>query len=398
MAERSKIGLTDIERRIVKALFAKKWRNQDIHAWINIGRQTTVNFGRISGVKNDLNQQTATEEEVAYFILHRKGWDAQTGLNRYDDERLIRAREAMILAVQVFNSAGLKFKTEVFAILANVAWTYLMHEYYSRKTTVKIVDEQGQSISLSEMIARQDCPLKDGVKKNLAALKILRDKVEHHLLGKADLKWLGMFQACCLNFDRTMCEIFGNELTLANDLSFALQFAGMNLDHLTQINKYELPENIAAVDALLTEGMTPEQINDTDFQFQVVYTLNAAPKSKAHIQFVNPASAEGKEIHNVLSKKVIADELYPYKPGRVVKLVAAKTKKNFTSHNHLQAIRKYKARPKNGAAQPENTDKAYCIYHTAHKDYTYSDVWVEKLIEAVKNAGEFEAIKALKLN
>ncbi|MGF6233272.1 hypothetical protein QFZ27_007227 [Inquilinus ginsengisoli] len=397
MAGEQKKGLTDLEKRIVKALFAKGRRNQDIHAWINSGRQTAVNFGRVSNVKSDANQKPATDDEVAYFMLHRQAYDSQTGLNRYDDERLIRAREAMILAVQVFNSAGLKFKTEVFTMLANVAWTYLMHEYYMRKTTVQIVNEQGQSMALSEMIARQDCPLKDGVKKNLNALKILRDRVEHHLLGKADLKWLGMFQACCLNFDRTICEIFGDRLTLANDLSFALQFARMNLDQVTQINKYELPEHIAAVDALITEGMTSEQINDTDFQFQVVYTLTAAPKSKAHIQFVNPDSAEGKEIHNVLSKKVAADELYPYKPSKVVKLVAAKTKKGFTSHNHLQAIRKYKIRPKNGSAQPENTDKAYCIYHAAHKDYTYSDAWMEKLVEAVKDAQEFAAIRAVKV-
>jgi hypothetical protein len=396
MAAKSKKGLTDLEKRIIKALIAKGWRNQDIHAWINIGRQTTVNFGRISGVKKNLSQQPATGEELEYFTLHRQAYDAQTGLNRYEDERLIRAREAMILAVQVFNSAGLKFKTEVFTVLANVAWTYLMHEYYSRKLSMKIVNEQGQSMALSEMIARTDCPLQDGVKKNLNALKVLRDEVEHHLLGKADVKWLGIFQACCLNFDQTMCQLFGDKLSLSSDLSFALQFARMNLDQVTQINKYELPEHITAVDSLITEGMTAEQLNDTHFQFQVVYTLTAAPKSKSHIQFVNPDSAEGKEIHNVLSKKIIADELYPYKPNKVLKLVVAKTKIGFTSHNHQQAIRKYKVRPKNGSSQPENTDKVYCIYHAAHKDYTYSAAWVEKLAEAVMNVGEFAAIKALK--
>ena len=35
-------------------------------------------------------------------------------------------------------------------MLANVAWTYLMHEYYARKLAVKIVNEQGQSMALSE--------------------------------------------------------------------------------------------------------------------------------------------------------------------------------------------------------------------------------------------------------
>jgi hypothetical protein len=390
-------SLTPQEKRIVKALIAKGWKNQDINAWINFGRRTTVNFGRISGVKKDAKQEAATDDEVAFFQLHRQAYDSQTGLNRYDDERLIRGREAMVLAVQIFNSSALRFKTEVFCILANIAWTYLMHEYYTRKTKVEIVDADGFSLPLSKMIDRGDCPLSDGVKQNLRALKVLRDKVEHHLLGKADTKWLGLFQACCLNFDKVVCDLFGSRLTLAADLAFALQFARPNLEQAVMTNKYEVPPAIEAIDAQLTEGMTPEQLNDTEFQFQVVYTLTAVPKSKAHIQFVKPDSAEGKQIHNVLTKKVISDDEYPYKPGKVVKVVAGKTKKSFTSHTHQQAIRLYKVRPKAGAPQPENTDKSYCIYHSAHRDYTYSNEWVEKLVAAVNDGDELAKIKAVKL-
>ena len=391
-------SLTPQERRVVKALIASGWKNQDINALINAGRHTTVNFGRISGVKKDANQGAAGDDEVAFFQLHRRAYDLQTGLNRYDDERLIRAREAMILAVQIFNSAALKFKTEVFCVLANVAWTYLMHEYYTRKTQVQIVNVDGFSMPLSEIIERSDCPLTDGIKQDLRVLKLLRDKVEHHLLGKADVKWLGLFQACCLNFDKAICNLFGPRLTLASDLAFALQFAQMNLEQVAIANKYEVPSDIEAIDAQLTEGISPEQLNNTEFQFQVVYTLTAAPKSKAHIQFVKPDYAEGKQIHNVLTKKVISDDEYPHKPGKVVRLVMTKTKKKtFTSHTHLQAIRLYKVRPKRGAPQPENTDKSYCIYHSAHGDYTYSDEWVAKLVGAVSNADEFAKLKAVKV-
>lgn len=170
-----------------------------------------------------------------------------------------------------------------------------------------------------------------------------------------------------------------------------------NLEQVTGLNKYELPPAIEAIDAQLTDGMTPDQLNDTEFQFQVVYTLTAAPKSKAHIQFVKPDSAEGKQIHNVLTKKVISDDEYPHKPGKVVKLVAVKTKQPFTSHTHQQAIRLYKVRPKRGAAQPENTDKLYCIYHSAHRDYTYSDEWVEKLVAAVNDGDELAKIRGVKV-
>jgi hypothetical protein len=115
----------------------------------------------------------------------------------------------MIFAVQVFNSAGLNFKTEVFAVLANIAWTYLLHEYYARKG-VKIVQDDGRSLLLSQMVEKQDCPLSEGVRNNLRALKIIRDDVEHKLLGKGDLKWQGLYQACCLNFDKALCALFAS--------------------------------------------------------------------------------------------------------------------------------------------------------------------------------------------
>ncbi|MFM8516981.1 MAG: DUF3644 domain-containing protein, partial [Nevskiaceae bacterium] len=46
----------------------------------------------------------------------------------------------------VFNSPSLSFKTEVFSVLANIAWTYLMHEYYERKG-VQIKDKRLPAIS-----------------------------------------------------------------------------------------------------------------------------------------------------------------------------------------------------------------------------------------------------------
>lgn len=392
-----KASLSELEKRIVKALFEKGQRGQDIHAIINTGRTPSVNFARITTVKKNPNQEISSAEEIEFYTKYKRSQDLLTGLNPYDDERLVRAREAMILAVQIFNSPAMKFKSEVFCILANISWTYLMHEYYERNKSIPIKKTEGFSLSLSEMLDRGDCPLSEDMKNNLKALKILRDKVEHHILGRADTLWLGIFQACCLNFDKAICNLFGERLSLASDLSFALQFARMNLEQVSTVNKYEVPPEISAIDALLTENMTPEQINNVEFQFQVVYTLTAASKSKAHIQFVKPDSDEGKQIHNVLTKKVIADDEYPHKPAKLAKLVCDKTGTSFTTHNLQQAIKLYKIRPKKGAPQPANTDKKYCIYHAAHKDYTYSGEFLDKLVAAVTDPTELAKIKAVTL-
>jgi hypothetical protein len=392
------VSLTPQEKRVAKALLAKKWRNQDIQALINIGRKATVNSGRITGVKKDQKLQPAKDDEVEFFLRKKKSYDQQTGLNRYEDERLIRSREAMILAVHVFNSAGLKFKTEVFCMLANVAWTYLMHEYYDRqKPKVKIVNDQGFTMPLSEMTARGDCPLKDGVKDNLKALKILRDEVEHHMLGKADQKWLGIFQACCLNYDKALCELFGDQLSLAHELSFALQFARMNMEQVTTLNKYEVPNQIEAVDALITQGMTEDQLNNLEFQFRVVFSMEAAKKGKANYEFANGEALDGIDPKHIVAKKVISDDDYPLRPSDVVKEVLKKTKKKFTQHTHQQAFRYFEVRPKKGAKDPGHTNKEFCAFHKVWKGYAYSPAWVEKVVAAVNDDATYAKITATKL-
>ena len=217
-------GLNNEEKRVVKALLSEGWRNQDIQALINIGRAATINSARITGVKKDDAIKAASSDEVTFYKKRKESYDWNTGLNLYDDERLIRAREAMILAVQVFNSPSCLFKTEIFAVLVGIAWTYLLHEYYLRKGT-KIVGTDGRSLLLGQMLDRQDCPLSAGTKNNLRAMKIIRDDVEHLLLRRSDLKWAPLYQACCLNFNQTIEKLFGEKLSLHKELSFALQFA-----------------------------------------------------------------------------------------------------------------------------------------------------------------------------
>lgn len=131
--------------------------------------------------------------------------------------------------------------------------------------------------------------------------------------------------------------------------------------------------------------MNESELEDLEYQFRVVYTFDSASKGKAHIHFLSPDSEEGKTVHNVLQKFKIADELYKYKPGDVVKLVRQASGKPFTLHHHTTAWQKHKVRPSKGSGTPDKTNREYCIYHVAHGDYTYNDKWIDKLV--VENGG-----------
>jgi len=388
-------ALTKEEKPIVKALLARGWRNQDIQHLLNRGRVATINSARITEVKKSSNVKTASDDDVDFFIKKKAAFDPITGLNLYDDERLIRAREAMMLAVQSFNSPSLRFKTEQFAVQSNIAWTYLLHEYYKRQN-VRIIKKDGRLLLLSQMIKRNDFPLSKGVANNIRDLIDIRDAVEHKLFRRADVKFFALFQANCLNFDRAICKLFGEKLSLQADLSVALQFARMNFTQLSELQKYDVPEHIEALDAELEGRLSDDEKADLDYRFRVVYLLEGSSKSKAHFQFVKPGSEEGKQIHNILEKRIIADDDYPHKPSHAAKLIAEKSGKRFTSHNHTQAWKRYKARPMSDAKQQGQTNREFCIYHKTHGDYTYNDAWVEYVVEKISSDEEFDVLKRTK--
>lgn len=65
MVERLREGaLTAAKKPIVKALLAKRWRNQDIQALVNIGRGATINSARVTETENDATIIDAADDAV----------------------------------------------------------------------------------------------------------------------------------------------------------------------------------------------------------------------------------------------------------------------------------------------------------------------------------------------
>ncbi len=388
--------LTNKEKRVVKALLKNGFSENDIHLFVNYNRREIVDLDQIVAIEKDTKQEVAGAEEIDSYEYKKCSFDPQISLNLHNEERLIRAREAMIVAVEIFNSSTLQFKLEIFSVLANIAWTYVLHEYFERQGT-KVVSSTGRTMLLSKMIRRGDCPLSEGVRNNIEAIIKIRDKVEHKLFGRGDSVFQSLFQACCLNFNEFLCNQFGSNLSLSREFPFVLFFSRINFEQLSILNRYDIPASIQALDAELKNNLTEDQQNDLEYRFRVVYTLESSSKSKANFKFVRPESAEGKEITHVLVRDRISDEFYPHKPKQVCKLVVTRTGLRFTSHNHTQAWRYYDVRPRPNNAQPENTNKDYCIFHPAFKGYTYSDKWVDLLIDLVSNQNEFDKLKKTRI-
>ena len=80
--------------------------------------------------KHSHQAKAATDEELQTLPGRWPLIDPATGLHIHGDELLIKAREAMLLAVQSYNNPKTHFRSEVFIVTAIIAWTYLFHAYY----------------------------------------------------------------------------------------------------------------------------------------------------------------------------------------------------------------------------------------------------------------------------
>src|SRR5690606_26706574 len=132
--------------------------------------------------------------------------DHVTGLSVRGDELLIKAREAMIAAVQTFNSAGLTFRAELFIVTAIIAWTYLLHAWFRREgidyryTGQKTKEGADKYWELGHCLKQGKCPAKGGVAKNLEFLIEIRHEIEHRSTSRIDDALGAKLQACALNF------------------------------------------------------------------------------------------------------------------------------------------------------------------------------------------------------
>jgi hypothetical protein len=383
-------SLTENEKRVAKKLLADGVAYQDIQQLINTGRSPTINPGRLAGWK-DWDTDTASDQDIKRFKYEKSLVDLKSGLSPIDDERLYRAREAMIAAVEIFNKPSMLFKIQIYPVLSQIAWTYLLHEYHVRNG-VEIIDNNGNSLLLSQMLERADCPLESDVKKNLAATKILRDNVEHKTLSSIGRTYWPLFQANCLNFDQTIRKLFGDKVGLQDALSVSLQFSQMDIDQLSELQAYDLTPQIDAIDRAIAEGAGLSGDEGTNYHFKVSYHFEKATKGDSHIVFSNN-NPKAKSKRSVLTQKVVGDELWPFKPGTVVEKICDATNLEFNSYHHQLAWKKYGARPRSNSKNPADCKKDYCHFHSAHKDYTYSQKWVDFLVGVVSDPAEFEALK-----
>lgn len=350
------------EIALVKAMGADgRWPNdQDILAYFT--RPTrSINHRAIAEIRTGTKHtaiKAATSDELDSFIVSWPEVDAETGLSLRGDELLIKAREAMIAAVHTFNSAGLTFRAELFIVTAVIAWTYLLHAWFKRegidyrhtknqngqKVVVKTPSGADKFWELGQCLNNPRCPVEQGAKDNLAFLIELRHEIEHRSTNRIDDAVSAKLQACCINFNDAIKQLFGPQYALERRLPIALQFVTFSPDQRAILKKAGgLPRNVETMMNGFEGRLTPEQQADPRYAFRVFMvgkSANRAPSADLAVEMVPPGS-EVAEKFNIALKEV---EKKKYLPSEIVTQMKAEGCDRFTMDSHTKLWKKLDAK------------------------------------------------------
>jgi Protein of unknown function (DUF3644) len=337
------------EVALIKAMLAKGgYNDQDILAYFT--RPTrSINHARIADIRTEAKHKVAkaaSEEELAEFLATWPEVDPQTGLSLRGDELLIKAREAMIAAVHIFNSAGLSFRAELFIVTAIIAWTYLLHAWFRREgidyrylrpdgSAHKTAQGEDKYWELTRCLGHARCPIANAAAKNLEFLTELRHEIEHRSTSRIDEAVSAKLQACCINFNDAIKGLFGSQHGLERRLPIALQFVTFSSEQRSVIKRAStLPPHIEAMMDAFHQKLTEEQQADPQFAYRVAFVPkvgNRASNADLAIEFVKAGSDQAAAINKVLLKEVDKNR---YTASQICDTIRKEGYPRFNQQNH----------------------------------------------------------------
>lgn len=267
------------------------------------------------------------------------------------DELIHKSREAALAAVQIFNNPQISFKSEMFIVLMNIAWTYMLHAYY-RKNGVeyRYFEQTGKNRrfnrtakgaykywELERCLNESLSPVDPNAANNLRFLIGVRHELEHQMTTRIDATFSAKFQACCLNYNDHIKKLFGDEHAIDKHLSFSLQFSSISREHAAQLEAQPtLPVHIRWFVEGFEAQLTEEEFNSPKFAYRVLFvakTANRKGQADEVIEFVKADSELAKSV-NQRYAIIKETERLKLRPKTIVDTMKSEGFPKFSIHHH----------------------------------------------------------------
>ncbi len=311
---------------------------------------------------------------------------SNASIDSVTNELLNKSREAVLSAVQIFNNPNILFKHESFIVLMIIGWTYLLHAYYrSKGVEYRYYDKSGSKKvykktkhgadmhwELEKCLNDNASPIDNNASNNLKFLIGLRHEIEHQMTSRIDDLLSARFQACCLNFNHYIQELFGKKYSIDKYLAFSLQFSTISREQKDLLKDHlELPDNIQSYICEFDDTLSDEEYANNKFAYRILFV----PKTALHrgradrvIEFVKSDDPMAKVVNKEYAHFKEVDK-NKYLANQIVTKMQKEGYIKFTMHKHTKLWQSLKAK---------DPQKGYGGI-VAGKYWYWYDRWVEKV-------------------
>lgn len=303
-------------------------------------------------------------------------------------ELIEKSRESALSAIRVFNDPHVSFKSETYIVLMVIAWTYLLHAYYRRKgIEYRYYDEKGKKKNfhktkygafkyweLEHCLNDKASPLDKEVTTNLRFLIGLRHEIEHQMTRSLDHYLSGRYQACAVNYNESLKQLFGKKFALDSFLSFSIQFVEISDEQLLGPNpQASIPERLRAYVVEFDNALDHNEYNSPKYSYRLLFKkklVNRPGQADRVVEFIDPNS----ELAKTIDKEYWVKKEVERKKFRATDVVAEVRNAGFT---------KFKIQPEHltmwKAENAKDPAKGYGV-EIAGTWYWYK-TWVDRVLE-----------------
>lgn len=325
------------------------------------------------------------------------------------------ARDEALLAVDLYNQPRQPRRLELFLVHMHIAWLYLLHASLRRQGVpyhytlpngrIDRVDGEPRTWDLPECVARR-WDANHPVRKNIELMIGLRHNIEHRYHESTALIASGYAQALLINFEHELTTEFGPTYSLGEDLRVPIFVGSMTalgqarMEGLRDSLPKATRDFIARFEIDLPAAVTQDQ--RYEFRMTLVPKVGRKEAADTAITFVRETDLSDEERDTLMrigttGSVVIREQTRSVasagllKPSKVVRAVAKQTPFVFNMKLFVDAWHITEVRPPGGDPHPERTNEKYCVYDEPHRDYLYTEAFVDKLLDEISTTGKFTA-------
>ncbi|MDT7516051.1 DUF3644 domain-containing protein [Rhodoferax mekongensis] len=309
-------------------------------------------------------------------------------------ELLAKSREAALSAIRIFNDPHVAFKSETFIVLMVIAWTYLLHAHYRRKSVeYRYYTQLGKKRrfdrtksgaykywELERCLNDKASPVDKDAANNLRFLIGLRHEIEHQMTRSLDNYMSGRFQACAMNYNEYVKKLFGKSYGLDAQLTYSIQFLELTQEQLSgPAPQADVPERLRAYIAQFDADLDHDAYNSPKYSYRLLFKrklVNRPGQADRVVEFIDPNSEAAKAIDKEywVHKEV---ERAKFKPSHVVEQVRAAGFNKFrVQPDHVDMWK---------AEGAKNPAKGYGVQ--VEGVWYWYDSWIKRCIELCSQAG-----------